>query len=235
MVLCAWRFRLFKRYPIVFTYVFAAILLELFMNVVKFKIGTDSLGYGYLYVGRSLITISLASAVILSIFFFYRPFSIRKDWHLAVVPALLAVFILSDSRRIWFYFRLLDIGYATLTYVGVVAVIRMHRTREVILGWNLTMVLLALTLPAAIYSSVFVVYTLGLNVSKEDANLWMNGISVAAWIILAVGMTEYSPPLRVPRVPRVPPELDRPQAHSDKDKPNQQHLKKVRVDLCGSC
>ncbi len=57
------------------------------------------------------------------------------------------------------------------------------------------MVLLALTLPATFYSLVLAGYLLGVNVSRESAGIWLSGVGVASWVILAVGMSEYSPPV----------------------------------------
>ncbi len=90
--------------------------------------------------------------------------------------------------------HLVNLGYAFLTYLGIATFLRMRTARTFDLGWNLTMVLFALTVPPTFYGLVVVGYCIGLPIPYENVALWTKLVSTAFWIILAVGMTEYSPP-----------------------------------------
>lgn len=195
------RNRLIPRYPLVFAYIFWTIGRGCLMQTAAAQL--SALAYAYCYVVSSLLSIVFAAIVVLSICFQLRPFSWRHDWHLLAAPLAIALVAFSDASEMWLPARLLNIGYAGLTYLGVAALLRMVRTRDVDLGWNLKMVLFALTVPAGLFTCAFMAYTIGLPVSYETTNLWAKGASLVFWIILAVGMMEYSPPGKVVTVASV--------------------------------
>ncbi len=190
------RNRLVVRYPLVHIYVVLAIFGDVSVSSVAFWHGTSTMLYSYAYIAQSIVTAALASLVLAEIYLLLGGVTRVSYLHVMVVLTLLVIAIAVNDRNLWIYIRLLNGCYIGLAYLGLVTVIRMQsRRHEVLLGWNLKMVLFALTLPAAFFSLVFVIYTFGSGLSQHAATLWLTGVGVASWVILAVGMSEYSPPV----------------------------------------
>ncbi len=186
-----WRLQLFKHYRLIFTFVLYASLTESFTLFAALTWPTSQF-YAYWFLGTGLGSEAFCIAILVSIYFLFDRFRLARDFHLLLVPALLILFEFSGDREVWFGYRLLIVGYAIQNYVGVSALCKRLLQGQLVLGWNLSMVLLALTLTAPLY---------GLLITGAIADVpflprvyWMKFISLSHWLIWAVGMTEYSPP-----------------------------------------
>lgn len=202
LTLVAWAFLLINsfrlglvlKYRVVFTFVFISMLCEAAMPWVAAQVGDDTRLYAIIHTGTVLIYFLLAAAVLLHIYAVCGQFALRKDWHLFAGPLLLVGLSAPMDRSFWTSASLINSAAIVVTFLGIATIVRSRRKCEVSLGWNLKMVLLAVTVPYAFQSIVFVAYLTRLPVSSEATDLWLQGSSLAAWIILAVGMMEYSPP-----------------------------------------
>ena len=189
---------LIRRYSLVFVYVFWGIFgTGIALGIAQSRFASQSETYALLYFSEALISTSLAAVVILRIYAIIHPFSWRRDWHLALVPLFLGGLILFDPNPMRLSVKLVNAGHVTLMYFGCATLFEMRRSREVDLGWNLKMVLLAVTLPAGFFTFIFMGYTMALPIPYEGVRLWSKGVSVAYWLILAAAMIEYSPPRRL--------------------------------------
>lgn len=186
------RLRLIQRYPLVFVYILVTMACSLAMPIAKDRL--EPLSYAYVYVGRTLLTTFLAGVVLLWIYRVIGPYRWRDGWRLIVISGLIGLLMLSESSHVWAPWRAVNVASGILAYLGLETLIRARRARIVTLGWNLTVVLMALTIPAAFYALVAVGYSIGLGISYEGVSLWMKVIGAAFWVLLAAGMTEYSPP-----------------------------------------
>lgn len=188
---------LISKYRIIFTYIFLKIFVEASSPLLAPLIGTNSTAYLYLYIGLLTFFLLLAAWILLRVYRLFGSLRLSRDWHFAAVALGIVYLAFHETNDVWVVIKSLNVGYALLAYIGLATTIRMVRSRDIDLGWNLKMVLLALSLPASLYALIFVSYTMKAPVTNETASLWMRCAGLASWIILAVGMTEYSPPRRL--------------------------------------
>lgn len=191
IAICSSKFQLPRKYPSVFSYMGAHAFLDVTITSVAFLVGTETSFYLNIYTASSLVTTVLAFLVLCQIYFVFGPFNWWRDWHLFLVPTLVFAMTLSTSKPlqgIW------TGSYVVLTYLGLAASFRMVTRREIDLGWNLKMVLLAISIPSGLYTLVLLGSFTGSAVTYEVLSMWTRWVWVGSWVVLAVGMTEYSPP-----------------------------------------
>ncbi len=188
------RLGLASRYPLIYVYIVSSAFAQALAPVAGAFFGYDDIGYAAFYTVFSLLEVGLVSAILLKIYRLLGPVT-RSGWHLLAVPALLAGIGFLELSQGWVVFRLLEVAYACLAYLGIATMLRMVRRREVVLGWNWTMTLLALTVPLTLSSIVFVTYESGA-CSRDLMVLWLEGAGSGGWIIMALGLREFSPPWR---------------------------------------
>lgn len=184
-----------RKYKVVITYVFVRIGCDILARWSLLTFGVRSIKYTYVYVFCSTILILCALAVVLDIYRVLGAFSFKGDWYLPAGSLCIMLVGFFDQRPIWPLYRMLDILYSILTFVGGATLLRMIvRRKRVNLGWNLKLVLLALTIPASFFSLVFVTFTMGMGLSHQTASFWTQGAALASWIILVAAMYDHSPP-----------------------------------------
>lgn len=184
--------RLFSAYKWIYVYAALSALFSTSLMVVAATHGVSDLYYASLYVASQLSRLILPIIILLRIYFLFDSFRWRRDWHLACVPALLVTVELTQPHSGWVFFRVIYIVFAIFVYVGLCTVARRILSRRVLLGWNLTMVLLALTIPGTLQALVFGAYLL--TGDRWNTQLWNHIGTLSSWLIITVGMTEYSPP-----------------------------------------
>ncbi len=194
----SFRLGLLPKFPLVFTLILSSMLFEASMPWLAVALDSKKGLYTSIYMVTVTINVALAAIVLLSIYSVLGKIGIRSGWHLVVVPALIFGLTLSGGSNFWTFSHFLDAAPLIVTYLGVVTMARSRRKKKTIqLGWNLKMVLLAVTVAYVFQFIVFAAYRMGLPLSYDSLILWLQGSSLAGWIILAVGMIEYSPPTPV--------------------------------------
>ncbi len=191
----ALRLRLIGKYPLVFAMIFVSMFCSVSMHWLAYAIGTANMTYAAAWVTRGIVTETITAAVLLRIYFMAGKFNLRRDWHLFAVPILLVAAIFLDGRPLWIFARVISASTLVVTYLGLAAIAHTARSKKLNLGWNLKMVLLAITVPSVFEYIVNTVYFMGMPLSRETAQIWLIGTELAIWIILAIGMVEFSPPV----------------------------------------
>ncbi len=192
IIVNAIRLSLIRKYPLVFCMVFASMAGGLVMYWLALEAGVSNMTYAWCWVVKELVTESLTAAVLLQIYSLPEKISFRKDWHLSVAFGFASLAFL-DERQIWLFARLCSAAKLAVTYLGIVTILRIANRRDFRLGWNLKTVLVAVTVPAVFSHLIMSSYVMGL-LSPETGEVWAAWVGLATWIILAVGMLEYSPP-----------------------------------------
>ncbi len=191
----SFRLRLIGKYRLVFAMILVSMASSVLINWLAYRIGTANMTYAAAWVGRGILTEAITAAVLLRIYRLAGKLSIRRDWHLVAIPVVLVAAIFLDERPLWFFARVVSASNLIVTYLGLAAIARTARCRNLILGWNLKMVLMAITVPSVFEYIINTVYFMGMPLSRDAAQLWLTGTELAIWIILAMGMLEYSPPV----------------------------------------
>ncbi len=184
--------KLFTRYPLVFAYVGASAFFGCLNLYVASVMGASSTTYAYLYAISELLCSGLTISILLSLYWLFDRFRWDRDWHLLAVPLALLLAEASVSRGGWIFYRLNYVVYVTMNYYGACALLRHLFSRRVVLGWNLTTVLLAFTVPGAFYALSHAEFLFGGD--PWARMIWMKVTALSSSAIMAVGMTEYSPP-----------------------------------------
>lgn len=195
LLMNALRNDLIRRYRLVFTMIISSMVLSVAMLLLSEQIGTGNMTYAIAWVSRSLLTAVITGGVAIQIYSIPGKISPRRDWHLVVVPIILVLLTFLDNERVWVYARVVSLTSLVVTYLGLAALVRTARCKRLDLGWNLKVVLLAVTVPSVFEYLVLTAYFMGLPLSYDSTRLWLKGASLATWIILALGMMEYSPPV----------------------------------------
>ncbi len=189
------RLGLAREYPLLYVYFGVAAATDTAMLLARYVfLDVNTYSYAYLYVSCYLTTLAASSAVALWIYFLHdRPR--MRDIHLAVVPAvLILVEFTMPQGKLWFWEHVISVVYGASNYFAIAALLRRAFSRRVAMGWNVAMVLIAFTLPGALHALVSAAGTSG----YLDAAVWKKFAALSAWIILAVAMTEHSPPELAP-------------------------------------
>lgn len=198
-LLLAWmarRHRLFSKYKLFFSYVAVVVFLDSAMPFVADSVGRNTYTYLYIYVALKALVSGIESVILLKIYWLFSAPSPRKDWHLVAVPIGLFMVAGADQRLAYLLVRMAPTFGMTVGYFGTVTLYRMFRSREVQLGWNLKMVLFGLTVPTTFQSIFIATYLNGFTIPIATIDVWLRGVDLMFWVVIVVGMSEYSPPRR---------------------------------------
>ena len=188
------RLRLIRKYPLVFAMILAWMASEIAMRALESLVGLSNMTYTWAWFGQSFLTGSLTLLVLMQIYSLPAKLSIRKNWRLAALASVLVGFAFFDGQQVWLPSRVVVAFNLLVAFLGVATIVRTSGGKNFRLGWNLRMVLLAVTVPSVFAQLVFNSYVIKM-LSYDVASLWVAGAGLAAWLILAVGMMEYSPPV----------------------------------------
>ncbi len=204
--LCAWgwlfyqgrRNQIIRKYELVFAYAAVAALFSTLLLGVGSIVGLASPVYAHLYFWAEISGLVFTISILLKLYWLFDEVRWDRDWHLLLVPVLLCAIELLQPRDAWVYFRLIYCVYSIAIYFGLCALVRRIFSQRVILGWNMSLVLLAFTVPGVFHALAFATF---LHEGNAFAiQVWNQATAISSWVILAVGMTEYSPPRLVEEV-----------------------------------
>lgn len=187
--------RLFRRYPLLFTYVVVGNSIHGIRLLSEWYWGANTWPYFWIYYSTSVPGYALQILILLGLYYLYDRPRLSRDWGiLASLPIF--IFIAFTFGTGWHY--LLRVDHVALFFTAYIAyrvVVRAFRQPHVAIGKNLGALLAAIFFPTALQALNQAAYL-------SQTGFWPRiffayGIeftNVAAWAILAYGLREFDPP-----------------------------------------
>lgn len=183
-----------RRYPVVYTYIAVTLLIVGVGEVLAAKLGILSPDYLLLFAWFLLVHAAVGISVLLQIYLLRRKPSLA-DAHLLVFLALMLTRPFFWTESIWLSYRLLTGAQMLQTYLGMSAFARLFYGGRILPGWNLPMVVVAITFSSIFRSLIIAEYLFGVHaLSHASSSLGMELTTIGSWVIFVFGLWHCSPP-----------------------------------------